>query len=70
MIWNRGKSLGGSTNLNFMALMRGNPRDFDNWATILQDDQWSYNNLLRYFKKYEKYEGNFEANGKKKRSWL
>ncbi|OXA48940.1 Oxygen-dependent choline dehydrogenase [Folsomia candida] len=60
IILNRGKSLGGTSNLNYMVYMRGNPKDFDNWANLTQDEGWSYENLLPYFKKSENYQGNFK----------
>ena len=62
--YNRGKLLGGSSNLNFMIWMRGNPLDFDRWAWMSNDDQWTYANLLPFFKKTEDYKGPF-PNGKK-----
>lgn len=40
--------------------MRGNPNDFDNWANLTEDADWSYVNLLPYFKKSENYQGNFK----------
>lgn len=55
----RGKSLGGSSNLNFMIYQRGNPKDYDNWANITGDKSWNYKNLLKYFKISEDYHGNF-----------
>ncbi|XP_021962123.1 oxygen-dependent choline dehydrogenase-like [Folsomia candida] len=55
----RGKSLGGSSNLNLMIYQRGNPKDFDNWANITGDESWEYKNLLKYFKMSEDYHGNF-----------
>lgn len=38
-----------------MVWLRGHPYDFDNWAEITQDDRWSYDELLPYFKKSETY---------------
>lgn len=65
MHWPRGRVLGGSSELNFMVYMRGNPRDYDNWASLSGDDQWRYENVLPYFKKSENYKGNW-PNRKKK----
>ncbi len=48
----RGKMLGGSSGLNYMAYVRGHPADFDAWA----DDGatgWSYDEVLPYFCKSE-----------------
>ncbi|XP_035714022.1 glucose dehydrogenase [FAD, quinone] [Folsomia candida] len=55
----RGKILGGSSSLNFMVYMRGNPNDFNNWAKLTGDASWSYANVLPYFKKSENYTGNY-----------
>jgi len=57
--WSRGKSLGGSTNLNLNVYMRGNPNDFDNWATLTGDPQWTYENVLPFFKKSQDYQSNY-----------
>ncbi|XP_065168209.1 glucose dehydrogenase [FAD, quinone]-like isoform X2 [Atheta coriaria] len=52
-IWNRGKMLGGSSSLNAMMYIRGNPVDYDEWADITDDPNWKWDNVLRYFKKSE-----------------
>ena len=48
----RGKMLGGSSGINYMMYVRGNPGDFDAWA---EDGAtgWSYAEVLPYFKKSE-----------------
>ncbi|HVJ53299.1 MAG TPA: GMC family oxidoreductase N-terminal domain-containing protein [Aliidongia sp.] len=48
----RGKMLGGSSSMNAMIYIRGNPADFDGWA---EDGAlgWSYRDLLPYFIKAE-----------------
>ena len=48
----RGKMLGGSTGLNYMAYVRGHPGDFDAWAAAGAEG-WSYAEVLPYFKKSE-----------------
>lgn len=48
----RGRVLGGSSSTNAMAYVRGNKRDFDDWAS-LGNDGWSYQDVLPYFKKSE-----------------
>jgi choline dehydrogenase len=53
---NQGKVLGGSTSINAMMYVRGNPRNFDMW-NALGADGWSYAEVLPYFKKSEDFEG-------------
>ncbi len=48
----RGKMLGGSSGLNYMAYVRGHPGDFDSWAEGGATG-WSYVDVLPYFKKSE-----------------
>ncbi|XP_075722075.1 glucose dehydrogenase [FAD, quinone]-like isoform X2 [Rhipicephalus microplus] len=55
--WARGKVLGGSSVINFQMHVRGNRRDFDYWQQEYGAFNWSYANVLPYFKKYENYMG-------------
>jgi choline dehydrogenase-like flavoprotein len=48
----RGKVLGGSSSTNAMVYIRGNPKDFDDWASQGAVG-WSYRELLPYFIKSE-----------------
>ena len=48
----RGKMLGGSSGLNYMAYVRGHPGDFDGWAAD-GGKGWSYDDVLPYFMKSE-----------------
>ena len=48
----RGRMLGGSSGINYMAWVRGHPGDFDHWAA-LGAHGWSYNEVLPYFRKSE-----------------
>jgi choline dehydrogenase-like flavoprotein len=50
----RGKMLGGSSGINYMAYVRGHPGDFDNWAKNGADG-WSYAEVLPYFRKSENF---------------
>jgi choline dehydrogenase len=52
MMMPRGKMLGGSSGMNYMAYVRGHPGDFDAWAEGGAIG-WSYRDVLPYFKKSE-----------------
>ncbi|GAB6019567.1 hypothetical protein CHUAL_001140 [Chamberlinius hualienensis] len=54
--WPQGHVLGGSSVLNYMIYVRGNKKDFDDWAA-LGNTHWDYNSVLPYFKKQENYTG-------------
>jgi choline dehydrogenase len=49
----RGKVLGGSSSINGMIYMRGQSRDYDQWAQLTGDDAWRWDNTLPYFKHHE-----------------
>jgi choline dehydrogenase-like flavoprotein len=48
----RGKMLGGTSGLNYMAYVRGHPNDFDDWEAGGATG-WSYQDALPYFLKSE-----------------
>src|ERR1700726_4288485 len=48
----RGKVLGGSSSINGLVYIRGNPQDFERWAEEGAAG-WSYRNVLPYFKRAE-----------------
>ncbi|MER9161000.1 choline dehydrogenase [Mesorhizobium sp. M7A.F.Ca.US.010.02.1.1] len=52
----RGKVIGGSSSTNAMAYVRGNRGDYDRWAASGLTD-WSFDKVLPYFKKQERWEG-------------
>jgi choline dehydrogenase len=52
--WPRGKVLGGSSSINGMLYVRGNPADFDGWAQM-GCRGWSFEDVLPYFRKSEDY---------------
>ncbi|KAF9065075.1 hypothetical protein BDP27DRAFT_1298469 [Rhodocollybia butyracea] len=53
--WPRAKMLGGCSSMNAMMAQYGAPEDFDEWGAFMKDDSWSWKNLHRYFKKFERY---------------
>lgn len=57
----RGKTLGGSSSINGMTFLRGNPIDYDNWANVEGCTGWSFADCLPYFKKFERSEGKADS---------
>jgi choline dehydrogenase len=51
--WPRGRVLGGSSSINAMCYIRGVQADYDDWARLLGDERWSWQNVLPYFKRAE-----------------
>ena len=49
----RGKLLGGSSSINGLVYIRGNPQDFERWAAEGAAG-WAYRDVLPYFKRAEK----------------
>ena len=50
--WPRGRVLGGSSSINGMLYVRGNPADYDGWAQM-GCKGWSVDNVRPYFRKSE-----------------
>ena len=49
----RGKTLGGCSSINGMIYMRGQARDYDQWAGLTGDDSWRWEQVLPAFMKHE-----------------
>ncbi|KAE8154745.1 glucose dehydrogenase [Aspergillus avenaceus] len=61
-----GKALGGGTAINGGGWLRGAKEDYDLWADLVGDSQWSYEGFLPYFRKVESHfdpDGDREAHG-------
>ena len=58
-----GKCLGGSSALNFMQYVRGNGKDYDEWESF-GNPGWGFDNVLKYFKKSEKFHNPRKSNAK------
>ncbi|MBT5050938.1 MAG: choline dehydrogenase [Rhodospirillaceae bacterium] len=56
----RGKVIGGSSSINAMAYYHGHRSDYDRWASFGLTD-WSYANVLPYFRRSEDWEGGEDA---------
>lgn len=60
----RGKTLGGSSSINGMLYVRGNPLDYNTWAQY-GNRGWSYDAVLPYFRKAEHFApGGDESRGR------
>jgi choline dehydrogenase len=56
IIYPRGRGLGGSSSINGLIYVRGQPEDYDHWAQ-LGNRGWSFDDVLPYFKQTENWEG-------------
>lgn len=52
----RGRVTGGSSSINGLIYIRGQPQDFDDWAA-LGATGWGYRNVLTHFRNVETYDG-------------
>jgi choline dehydrogenase len=57
----RGRMLGGSSAINGLVFVRGQPLDYNTWAQ-LGNRGWSYDDVLPIFKRMETYEGAGDEN--------
>jgi len=55
ILYPRGRVLGGSSSINGMIYVRGQPEDFDHWGQ-LGNRGWGWDGVLPYFKKAESWE--------------
>ncbi|WP_341860940.1 GMC family oxidoreductase N-terminal domain-containing protein [Gymnodinialimonas sp. 57CJ19] len=53
LLYPRGKTLGGCSSINGMIYMRGQARDYDNWAELTGEAAWNWENSLNDFKAHE-----------------
>jgi choline dehydrogenase len=53
IIYPRGKTLGGCSSINGMIYMRGQARDYDHWASLTGDAEWTWDNSLKDFMAHE-----------------
>lgn len=61
--WPRGKTLGGSSSINGLLYVRGQPQDYDGWRQ-LGNVGWSWDDVLPHFKRAECWEeGENEVRG-------
>lgn len=54
--WPRGKVLGGTSAMNFSALVYPAKSDFDNWASLVDDQGWNSEGMAPYLRKFHRYE--------------
>lgn len=56
IVWPRGRVLGGSSSINGLIYIRGQHRDYDDWAQMGATG-WDYSSVLPFFRRSEHYEG-------------
>ena len=54
--WPRGRVLGGSSSINGLLYVRGQPEDFTHWRQ-LGNTGWAWDDVLPYFKRAETWKG-------------
>jgi len=54
--WPRGKVLGGSSSINGLLYVRGQPQDFDHWRQ-LGNQGWGWHDVVPLFKRIERWQG-------------
>ena len=56
IVYTRGRVIGGSSSINGLIYIRGQPEDYDHWAQ-LGNRGWSWDDCLPFFRKAERWEG-------------
>ncbi len=56
ILYPRGRVLGGSSSINGLIYIRGQPEDYDHWAQR-GNRGWAWDDVLPYFRKAERWEG-------------
>ena len=49
----RGKVLGGSSAINYLMYVRGSKKDYDLWGSLVENDDWTWDNLAPFFTKHQ-----------------
>ena len=57
----RGKVIGGSSSTNAMGYVRGHRADYDRWGSAYRLPDWSFDNVLPFFRRQETWEGGADA---------
>lgn len=60
LYWPRGHTLGGSSSMNAMMWVRGHRDDYDAWGEAA-GEEWSYEQLARFFQRAERWAGTWRA---------
>jgi choline dehydrogenase len=60
IIYTRGRVIGGSSSINGLVYVRGQPEDYDHWAQ-LGNRGWSWDDCLPFFRGAERWEGDGNA---------
>ena len=56
IVYTRGRVIGGSSSINGLVYIRGQPEDYDHWGQ-LGNRGWSWDDCLPHFRKAERWEG-------------
>src|SRR3989440_3750763 len=56
IVYTRGRVIGGSSSINGLIYIRGQPEDYDHWGQ-LGNRGWSWDDCLPFFRKAERWEG-------------